>query len=83
MNENEDDDQQIEEGEETNRTPLVKLNEDLEIINNCLYVIQEVLDLSGELYDRLNEDKIKTVSQSFAVIAAINKKIISDYKKTE
>lgn len=80
---NEDDEEIAREFDQATKERPETVNEDLEIINNCLFVIGEVLNMDGSLYDALNEDKIKTVSQSFDVIAAINKKIINDYKKSK
>ena len=56
-------------------------NADLQIINNSFFLIKDLLELDSDLYDQLNEDKIKAVRQTFDVIASINKKIINDYKK--
>lgn len=80
---NEDDEEIAREFDQATKERPETVNEDLEIINNCLFVIEQVLNMGGDLYDALNEDKIKTVSQSFDVIAAINKKIIADYKKSK
>lgn len=82
MNEDENEDEQIErEFAEANREKPFTANADLEIINNCIMVIQETLNLDNDLYDELGEDKIKAIRQTFEVIMTINKKIIKDYKK--
>lgn len=56
-------------------------NEDINLINNSMFLIKDILSLDSDLYDQLNEDKIKAVRQTFDVITTINKKIINDYKK--
>ena len=48
----------------------------LDIIDTQLQVIATCMDMDSFLYDTLDEDKIRTVSLSFQIINAVQKKIL-------
>jgi hypothetical protein len=48
----------------------------LDIIDTQLQVIATCMDMDSFLYDKLDEDKIRTVSLSFQIINAVQNKIL-------
>lgn len=48
----------------------------LDIIDTQLQVIATCMEMDSFLYDSLDEDKIKTVSMSFQIINAVQRKIL-------
>lgn len=42
----------------------------LDIIENQLYIVSEVIALDNDIYDKLHEDKVRTITKAFKVINA-------------
>lgn len=50
----------------------------LDLIENCIMVINECREMTEEVYDSMQEDKIKIMSNAFTLIAKIQRKLIKE-----
>lgn len=49
----------------------------IDIIENCIMVINECREMTEEVYDDMQADKIKIMSQAFKLIAKVQKNLIA------
>lgn len=49
----------------------------IDIIENCIMVINECREWTEEVYDDMQADKIKIMSQAFKLIAKVQKNLIA------
>ena len=50
----------------------------IELIENCVMVINECREWTTDDYDSMQEDKVKIMSNAFTLIAKIQRKLIKE-----
>lgn len=50
----------------------------LEVIENCIMVINECREMNEDVYDTMQEDKVKVMANAFKLIAKIQRKLITE-----